>query len=149
MSEQRTEHQGQGSAFVSREQIELIGVVFEPLLAKVVADMRLVIKEEVEQVRVEMKEEVEKVRVEMKDEVRQQIQTQSKHFHWVIGVLVTIWLAVAGAVAGIVANKWPQAAAVAPAVPVAQVAPVSSDLSESPDLSQPPDLNEPPDLSQP
>ena len=138
MSEQRTEHQGQGSATLNKEQIELIGAVLDLRLKAVVAEMRLAIKEE-----------VEKVRVEMKEEVRVQIQTQSKHFYWVIGGLVTIWLAVAVAAATLAVNKWPQAAVVAPAVPVAQVAPVSSDLSESPDLSQPPDLNEPPGLSQP
>ena len=109
MSEQRTEHQGQGSATLNKEQIELIGVVLDLRLKAVVAEIRLAVKEE-----------VERVRVELRDEVRQQIQDQSKHFHWVIGGLVTIWLAVAVAAATLAVNKWPQAPVVAPAVPVAQ-----------------------------
>ena len=128
MSEQRTEgrgpEQGQGSATLNKEQIELIGSVLDLRLKAVVAEMRLATKEE-----------GEKVRVEMKEEVRQQIQTQSNHFHWVLGVLVTIWLAVAGVAATLAVNKWPQPSAVAPAAPVAQVAPVAPD--EPTDLSQP------------
>ena len=128
MSEQRTEGQaperGQGSATLNKEQIELIGSVLDIRLKAVVAEMRLATKEE-----------GEKVRVEMKEEVRQQIQTQSNHFHWVLGVLDTIWLAVAGVAATLAVSKWPQPSAVAPAAPVAQVAPVAPD--EPPGLSQP------------
>ena len=128
MSKQRTEGQeperGQGSATLNKEQIELIGSVLDIRLKAVVAEMRLATKEE-----------GEKVRVEMKEEVRQQIQTQSNHFHWVLGVLGTIWLAVAGVAATLAVNKWPQPSAVAPAAPVAQVAPVAPD--EPTDLSQP------------
>lgn len=128
MSKQRTEGQeperGQGSATLNKEQIELIGSVLDIRLKAVVAEMRLATKEE-----------GEKVRVEMKEEVRQQIQTQSNHFHWVLGVLGTIWLAVAGVAATLAVSKWPQPSAVAPAAPVAQVAPVAPD--EPPGLSQP------------
>ena len=128
MSKQRTEGQaperGQGSATLNKEQIELIGSVLDIRLKAVVAEMRLATKEE-----------GEKVRVELKEEVRQQIQTQSNHFHRVLGVLVTIWLAVAGVAATLAVNKWPQPSAVAPAAPVAQVAPVAPD--EPPGLSQP------------
>ena len=104
MSEQRTESQEQGSATLSKEQIELIGVVLEPRFEKVVADMRLAIKEE-----------VEKVRGEMREEVRAQIQAQSNHFYWVIGGLAVLWLAAAI----LAVNKWPQATPVAAVAPVA------------------------------
>ena len=144
MSEQRTESQERGSATLSREQIELIGVVLEPRFEKlelrfekVAAEMRLAIKEEVEKVRGEMDTAIKDTRAEMKDEVRDQIQAQSKHFYWVIGGLVAIWLAAAT----LAVNKWPQATPVAPTAPVAQVAPVTP--------AEPADLNEPPDLSQP
>ena len=137
MSEQRTESQEQGPATLSREQIELIGVVLEPRFEKVVSEMRLAIKEEVEKVRGEMDTAIKDTRAEMKDEVRDQIQAQSKHFYWVIGGLVAIWLAAAT----LAVNKWPQATPVAPTAPVAQVAPVTP--------AKPADLNEPPDLSQP
>lgn len=135
MSEQRTEGQeperGQGSVTLSKEQIELIGAILEPRFEKVEARFDQVIAE----MRLATKEEGEKVRVEMKEEVRQQIQTQSNHFHRVLGVLGTIWLAVAGVAATLAVNKWPQPSAVAPAAPVAQVAPVAPD--EPTDLSQP------------
>ena len=104
MGDQRTASQEQGSATLSKEQIELIGVVLEPRFEKVVADMRLAIKEE-----------VERVRGEMKDEVRDQIQAQSNHFYWVIGILVTIGLAAGG----LAVHKWPQAVPVAAAAPTA------------------------------
>ena len=146
MSEPRTERQEQGSATLSKEQIELIGTILEPRFEKVVAEMRLIAKEEGEKVRdsmdtaiKELRAEAKELRAEMKDEVRQ----QSKYFCWVIGILVSIWLA-----AGVLAvNKWPQATPVAPAAPVAQAAPAIP--AEPPDLSQPPGLIEPPDLSQP
>ena len=147
MSDQRTERQEQGAATLNKEQIELIGSILEPRLKAVVSEMRLAVKEEgdkvrasmdmaVKDLRVEMKEEVEKVRVEMKEEVRQ----QSKHFYWVIGGLVTIWLAASVTAATLAVTKWPQAvpvAAVAPAAPVGQVAPVAPGLNEPADLSQP------------
>ncbi len=150
MSEPRTERQdperGQGPAALSKEQIELIDAILEPRFEKVVAEMRLIAKEEGEKMRdsmdtaiKELRAEAKELRAEMKDEVRQ----QSKYFCWVIGILVSIWLA-----AGVLAvNKWPQATPVAPAAPVAQAAPAIPD--EPPGLSQPPDLIEPPDLSQP
>ena len=147
MSEPRTERQEQGSATLSKEQIELIGTILEPRFEKVedrfdkvVAEMRLIAKEEGEKVRdsmdtaiKELRAEAKELRAEMKDEVRQ----QSKYFCWVIGILVSIWLA-----AGVLAvNKWPQATPVAPAAPVAQAAPAIPD--EPPGLSQPPDLSQP------
>ena len=147
MNEPRTERQEQGSATLSKEQIELIGTILEPRFEKVedrfdkvIAEMRLIAKEEGEKVRdsmdtaiKELRAEAKELRAEMKDEVRQ----QSKYFCWVIGILVSIWLA-----AGVLAvNKWPQATPVAPTAPVAQAAPAIPD--------EPPDLIEPPDLSQP
>ena len=90
------------------------------------AEMRLAAKEEGDKVREAMGKEVKDLRAE----VRTQIQAQSKHFYWVIGGLVAIWLAVAG-----IANKWPQATPVAPATPVAQAAPVAP--IDPPDRSQP------------
>ena len=149
MSEQRTESQEQGSATLNKEQIELIGVVLDLRLKAVVSEMRLAIKEEVERGRVEMKEEVERGRVEMKEEVekvRSQIRDQSKSFCWFIGILVTIWLAVAVTAVTLAVNKWPQAvpvAAVDPAAPVAQVAPVGQVAPVAPDLNEPADLSQP------
>ena len=151
MSEPRTESQdperGQGSAALSKEQIELIDAILEPRFEKVedrfdkvVAEMRLIAKEEGEKMRdsmntaiKELRAEAKELRTEMKDEVRQ----QSKYFCWVIGILVSIWLA-----AGVLAvNKWPESTPVAPAAPVAQAAPAIPD--EPPGLSQPPDLSQP------
>ena len=114
MSDQRTESQEQGAATLSKEQIELIGVVLDLRLKAVVSEIRLAVKEE-----------VEKVRAEVKTDMR-----------WFIGILVTIGLAAGG----LAVHKWPQAvpvAAVAPATPVAQVAPVAPGLNEPADLSQP------------
>ena len=140
MSEQRTEGQeqerGQGSATLSKEQIELIGTILEPRFDKVedrfdkvIAEMRLIAKEEGEKVRASMDTAVKDLRAEMKDDMRR----QSTLFCWFIGILVTIGLAAGG----LAVHKWPQAtpvAVVAPAAPVAQVAP---DLNEPADLSQP------------
>ena len=160
MSDQRTASQEQGAATLNKEQIELIGTILEPRFDKVedrfdkvIAEMRLIAKEEGEKVRAsmdtavkdlrgEMKEEVEKVRVEMKEEVRQ----QSKHFYWVIGGLVGIWLTASVTAATLAVTKWPQAvpvAAVAPAAPVAQVAPVGQVAPVAPDLNEPADLSQP------
>ena len=125
-SEERTV--GAGAATLSKEQIELIGLIVAPMFDRLEAKLRLAIKEE-----------VERVRVEMKEEVRQQIQTQSKHFYWVIGVLVTIWLAAAT----LVVNKWPSGAVVAPAVGVAHVAPVEVGRSDEPVPDEPVDLGGP------
>ena len=143
MSNQRTESQEQGSATLNKEQIELIGTILEPRFDKVedrfdkvIAEMRLIAKEEGEKVRASMDTAVKELRAEMKEEVRQ----QSKHFYWVIGGLVGIWLTASVTAATLAVTKWPQAvpvAAVAPAAPVAQVAPVAPDLNEPADLSQP------------
>ena len=155
MSEQRTEGQeqerGQGSATLSKEQIELIGTILEPRFDKVedrfdkvedrfdkvedrfdkvIAEMRLIAKEEGEKVRASMDTAVKDLRAEMKDDMRR----QSTLFCWFIGILVTIGLAAGG----LAVHKWPQAvpvAAVAPAAPVAQVAPVTP--------AEPAGLNEP------
>ncbi len=133
MSEQRTagqeQERGQGSATLSKEQIELIGTILEPRFDKVIAEMRLIAKEEGEKVRASMDTAVKDLRAEMKDDMRR----QSTLFCWFIGILVTIGLAAGG----LAVHKWPQAvpvAAVAPAAPVAQVAP---DLNESPGLNEP------------
>ena len=152
MSEQRTEGQeqerGQGSATLSKEQIELIGAILEPRFEKVegrfdqvearfekvegrfdqvIAEMRLMTNEAVKEMRGALDTAVKDLRAEIKDDMRQ----QSTIFCWVIGILVTIGLAAGG----LAVHKWPQAAPVAPAAPVAQAAPVAPD--EPPDLSQP------------
>ena len=159
MSEQRTEGQeperGQGSVTLSKEQIELIGAILEPRFEKVearfekvearfdqvIAEMRLMTNEAVKEMRgaldtavKDLRAEGKEMRAEMKDDLRQ----QSKHFSWVIGILVVIGLAAAGGMA--VHTHSPavpvvQGAAVAPATPVAQVAPVAP--AEPPDQSQP------------
>ena len=127
MSEQRTEGQeqerGQGSATLSKEQIELIGTILEPRFDKVIAEMRLIAKEEGEKVRASMDTAVKDLRAEMKDDMRR----QSTLFCWFIGILVTIGLAAGG----LAVHKWPQA------IPVAAVAPAAPDLNEPADLSQP------------
>ena len=144
MSEQRTEGQeqerGQGSATLSKEQIELIGTILEPRFEKVedrfdtvIAEMRLMTNEAVKEMRGALDTAVKDLRTEIKGDMRQ----QSTIFCWVIGGLVAIWLAAAG----IAVSKWPQATPVAPAAPVAQAAPVAP--------AEPPDLIEPPGLSQP
>ena len=152
MSEQRTEGQeqerGQGSATLSKEQIELIGAILEPRFEKVegrfdqvearfekvearfdqvIAEMRLMTNEAVKEMRGALDTAVKDLRAEIKDDMRQ----QSTIFCWVIGILVTIGLAAGG----LAVHKWPQATPVAPAAPVAQAAPVAPD--EPPDLSQP------------
>jgi len=145
MSEQRTEGQeqerGQGSATLSKEQIELIGAILEPRFEKVearfekvearfdqvIAEMRLMTNEAVKEMRGALDTAVKDLRTEIKDDMRQ----QSTIFCWVIGILVTIGLAAGG----LAVHKWPQATLVAPAAPVAQAAPVAPD--EPTDLSQP------------
>ena len=103
MSEQRTagqeQERGQGSATLSKEQIELIGTILEPRFDKVedrfdkvIAEMRLIAKEEREKVRTSMDTAVKDLRAEMKDDMRR----QSTLFCWFIGILVTIGLAAGG-----------------------------------------------------
>ena len=149
MSEPRTESQEQGSATLSKEQIELIGTILEPRFEKVedrfdrvIAEMRLIAKEEGEKVRDAMdttvKETrnamdtaVKELRKELKDEVRDQIKTQTKHFYGIVTLLAGLWIAAAS----IAVSQWPESTPVAPAAPVAQAAPATPD--EPPGLSQP------------
>ena len=137
MSEQRTESQdrerGQDPIVLSREQIELIGVILEPRFEKVIAEMRLMTNEAVKEMRGALDTAVKDLRTEIKDDMRR----QSTLFCWFIGILVTIGLAAGG----LAVHKWPQAPPVAPPAPVAQAAPVAPD--EPTDLVQPPDLSQP------